>query len=145
MNAGVILLVEDSDDDVALTRRAFQKARVVNEVVVVRDGEEALDYLLGAAAPPAGLPAVVLLDLNLPKVGGLEVLQRLRADPRTALLRVVVLTTSKEEADVLRSYQLGAASYIRKPVDFDKFVEAVAALGIYWLMLNEPPPGVAAP
>lgn len=140
MNPGAILLVEDSDDDLALTLRAFRKARVANEVVVVRDGEQALDHLFGTG----GLPAVVLLDLNLPKVGGLEVLRRLRADPRTALLRVVVLTTSKEEADVVQSYHLGAASYIRKPVDFDKFVEAVAALGAYWLMLNEPPPAGGA-
>ena len=143
-----ILLVEDNPDDVALTLRAFQRQRIANEVVVAKDGVEALHYLF-ATGPHAGrdpreLPAVVLLDLKLPKVDGLEVLKQLRAQPTTRLLRVVVLTSSKEEHDILQSYDLGANSYIRKPVDFEKFVEAVGQLGMYWLLLNEaapvPPP-----
>lgn len=138
MSRGVILLVEDNEDDVALTRRAFKKNHITNELVVARDGVEALDYLF--SREPEGLPAVVLLDLKLPRVDGTEVLRRLRADPRTALLRVVVLTSSKEEQDVFQCYNLGANSYIRKPVDFDEFVHAVGQLGLYWLLLNEPPP-----
>ena len=141
----VILLVEDNPDDVALTLRAFRKNRILNSVVVARDGVEALDYLLGTG-PHAGrdvkaLPAVVLLDLKLPRVDGLEVLRRVRGDPVTRLLRVVVLTSSAEEQDIVDSYRLGANSYIRKPVDFDNFLTAVGQLGLYWLLLNEAPPG----
>jgi two-component system response regulator len=143
MDTRPILLVEDNPDDVALTLRAFRKNRIVNEVIVARDGVEALDYLFATGTysdrNPADVPAVVLLDLNLPRVDGLEVLRRLRADQRTQLLRVVVLTSSKEETDVLRSYSNGANSYIRKPVDFDSFMSAVGQLGLYWLLLNETP------
>jgi CheY-like chemotaxis protein len=140
----VILLVEDNPDDEALTLRALKKNNIVNEVVVARDGVEALDYLFGAG-PHAGrdprlLPQVMLLDLKLPKVDGLEVLRRVRADERTRLLPIVVLTSSKEDQDLLNSYSLGANSYVRKPVDFNQFVEAVRQLGLYWLVLNEPPP-----
>jgi two-component system response regulator len=137
MNRSPILLVEDNDDDVALTRRAFKRNNITSELVVCRDGAEALAHL---ADPARELPAVVLLDLNLPKVDGREVLRRLRADPRTRLLHVVVLTSSKEEQDVVQSYAVGANSYIRKPVDFDQFVQVVGQLGLYWLLLNEPVP-----
>ena len=144
MDTRPILLVEDNPDDVALTLRAFRKNHILNEVVVARDGVEALDYLFCtgpfAGRDPAQEPAVILLDLKLPRLDGMEVLRRLRADPRTKLLRVVVLTSSKEEADVVRSYSLGANSYIRKPVDFDSFMTAVGQLGLYWLLLNEAPP-----
>lgn len=133
----VILLVEDNPDDEELTRLAFEESRLLNEVVVARDGQEALDYLL---APEKDLPNLVLLDLKLPKVDGLEVLKRLREHPRTKLLPVVVLTTSKEDSDLINSYQLGCNSYIRKPVVFTEFIEAVRRLGMYWLVLNEPPP-----
>ncbi len=139
MHNKVILLVEDNPDDEALTLRALKKNNISNEVVVARDGAQALDYLLGNGHP---LPALVLLDLKLPKVDGLEVLRRLRADERTELLRVVILTSSKEEQDVLTGYKLGASSYIRKPVDFAQFVEAVRQLGLYWLVLNELPPSL---
>lgn len=143
-----ILLVEDNPDDVALTIRAFRRQRIVNEVVVTKDGVEALDYLFARGAyagrNPRDLPAVVLLDLKLPKLDGLDVLQQLRANPLTRLLRIVVLTSSKEDQDILQSYDQGANSYIRKPVDFEKFVDAVGQLGLYWLLLNEaapvPPP-----
>jgi two-component system response regulator len=145
MDNRVILLVEDNPDDVALTLRAFRRNHILNEVVVARDGEEALDYLTGAGAhagrDPAQLPAVMLLDLKLPRIDGLEVLRRVRSDPRTALLRVVVLTSSVEEQDIVQSYSQGANSYIRKPVDFDNFLTAVGQLGLYWLLLNEAPPG----
>ena len=144
MDEKTILLVEDNPDDELLTRRALEKNRIANRVVVARDGEEALDYLLGGAPPPP-LPQVVLLDLKLPKVDGLEVLRRLRAEARTRLLPVVVLTTSNEERDILESYELGANSYIRKPVDFQQFLEAVRQLGLYWLLLNEPPPAPGRP
>jgi two-component system response regulator len=144
MDTRPILLVEDNPDDVALTLRAFRKNRIVNDVVVARDGVEALDYLFATGTyserDPAESPAVVLLDLNLPRLDGVEVLRRLRADRRTQLLRVVVLTSSKEEPDVVRSYTHGANSYIRKPVDFDSFMSAVGQLGLYWLLLNETPP-----
>jgi two-component system response regulator len=137
-----ILLVEDNPDDEALTLRAFSKNRISNEVVVARDGVEALDYLFGTGScadqPPKATPAVVLLDLKLPRIDGLEVLRRIRADKRTALLPVVILTTSKEQQDVTDGYSLGANSYIRKPVDFEKFIHAVGQLGLYWLVLNEP-------
>ena len=141
-----ILLVEDNPDDEALTLRAFRKNKILNDVVVARDGVEALDYLFGTGAH-AGRdtreqPQVVLLDLKLPKVDGLEVLRRLRADARTRLLPVVILTTSNEDRDIVTSYQLGANSFIRKPVDFDQFMEAVRQLGLYWLVLNVPPPAV---
>ena len=142
MPSRIILLVEDSEKDVVLTERAFKQSKIANELRVVRDGAEALEYLLGPnagdAAHPA--PALVLLDLKLPKVDGLEVLGRLRKDDRTRLLPVVILTSSNEERDVLLSYNGGANSYIRKPVDFKQFLEAVSSLGLYWLVLNEPPP-----
>ena len=137
-----ILLVEDNPDDEALTLRAFAKNGIPNPVAVARDGVEALDYLFGTG-PHEGrakalLPAVVLLDLKLPRIDGLEVLRRIRAHERTALLPVVVLTTSKEQQDILEAYRLGANSYIRKPVDFERFIQAVGQLGVYWLSLNEP-------
>jgi len=137
-----ILLVEDNPDDEALTLRAFNKNRIANQVIVARDGVEALDYLFGTG-PHAGrdmsvMPAVVLLDLKLPRIDGLEVLRRIRADERTRLLPVVILTTSKEQQDIHEAYRLGANSYIRKPVDFEKFIYAVGQMGLYWLALNEP-------
>ena len=140
----LILLVEDNDDDVELTLRALRRNRVANRVDVVRDGAEALEYLFGtgsyAGRDVRDTPNLVLLDLKLPKVGGLEVLERLRSDPRTRRLPVVVLTSSNVESDLARSYDLGANSYIRKPVDFTQFMEAVNQLGLYWLVLNEAPP-----
>jgi len=144
VNDKIILLVEDNPDDVDLTLRALKKNNITNEVVVAKDGVEALDYLFGTGAHEgrdAGiLPIVILLDLKLPKVDGLEVLERLRADERTRLAPVVILTSSKEERDLLNGYELGANSYIRKPVDFNQFNEAVRQLGMYWLLLNETPP-----
>lgn len=144
MNQGVILLVEDNPDDEALTLRALKKSHLANPVVVVRDGAEALDYLFGTGSWSSRdvrqQPQVVLLDLNLPKLDGLEVLRRLRADPRTKLVPVVVLTTSAQEDDIARSYSLGANSYVRKPVDFTEFAEAVNRLGLFWLLVNEAPP-----
>ncbi len=143
MNNKIILLVEDNPDDEALTLRAFKKNHIANDIIVVRDGAEALDFLFGTGAYAGRdmgiMLSVVLLDLKLPKVEGLEVLRRLRADERTRLLPVVVLTSSKEEQDIVSSYSLGANSYIRKPVDFQQFTEAVGQLGLYWLVLNEPP------
>jgi CheY-like chemotaxis protein len=141
----MIMLLEDNADDEALTIRALRKNNIQNEVVVARDGVEALDYLFGTG-PHAGRdtrikPLVVLLDLKLPKIDGLEVLRRLRADERTKFIPVVVLTSSKEEQDLINSYSFGCNSYIRKPVDFVQFVEAVRQLGLYWLVLNEAPPG----
>jgi two-component system, response regulator len=139
-----ILLVEDNNDAVELTRRAFDKSGVPNRIVAVSDGQSALDYLFAAAdqsgREPTVMPSVVLLDLNLPRIDGLEVLRRLRADPRTKLLPVVILTTSNERQDVIGSYDLGANSYVRKPIDFAQFVEAARQLGLYWLVLNELPP-----
>ena len=144
MRTKTILLVEDNPDDIELTRRAFKKSRIANEIVVKHDGVEALQYLLGegndARAPAAPLPALVLLDLKLPKVDGIQVLKRLRADPRTKLLPIIILTSSREERDVVAGYSFGANSYVRKPVDFDQFSEAIRQLGLYWLVLNEPPP-----
>lgn len=142
MNHKMMLLVEDNADDEALTLRTLRKHNIRNEIVVARDGVEALDYLFGtgAHADRAIRPEVVLLDLKLPKVDGLEVLKRLREDPRTKLLPVVILTSSNEERDVVESYRLGANSYVRKPVDFNQFTEAVRQLGLYWLILNESPP-----
>ena len=140
----VVLLVEDNPDDVELTQRAFRKHHLLNGIVVASDGVEALDYLFGTGAyagrDTRALPQFVLLDLNLPKLNGLEVLRRLRADALTQFLPVVILTTSKEEQDLIESYKLGANSYIRKPVDFNQFSEAVRQLGLYWLVLNEAPP-----
>jgi len=137
-----ILLVEDNPDDAALTLRAFNKNRMGNPVVVARDGVEALEYLFGnghhAGRDLSVIPAVVLLDLKLPRIDGLEVLRRIRANERTSLLPVVILTTSKEQQDIYEGYSLGANSYIRKPVDFEKFIQAVGQLGLYWLVLNEP-------
>lgn len=141
MNSKVILLVEDNADDEELALLAFKKSNLANEVIVVRDGEEALDYLLGGnGREPGVLPQVVLLDLKLPKKDGLEVLRRIRAAPRTQRLPVVILTSSKEDEDLMRGYDLGANSYVRKPVDFDRFIEAVRHLQMYWLVLNEAPP-----
>lgn len=144
MSDGVILLVEDNPDDVAMTIRALREAKISNEIVVARDGVEALDYLFctgpHADKDPCTSPAVILLDLKMPRVDGLEVLERLRTDERTKLIPVVILTTSDEEADRLAGYELGVNSYIRKPVDFDQFNVAVRQLGLYWLLLNEPPP-----
>ena len=139
-----ILLVEDNPDDEALTLRALKKSNILNKVVVARDGVEALDYLFGTGSH-AGRdvriqPQLTLLDLKLPKLDGLDVLKRLRADPRTRLLPVVILTTSNEDRDVIASYELGANSYIRKPVDFEQFMAAVRQLGLYWLVLNVAPP-----
>ncbi len=138
------MLVEDNPDDVALTLRALKKSNVSSEVVVARDGQEALDYLFSAGNPtspdPHPMPRVVLLDLKLPRMSGLEVLRRLRADERTRLLPVVILTSSNEERDVMEGYSLGANSYVRKPVDFAQFTEAIRLLGMYWLVLNEPLP-----
>ena len=140
----MILLVEDNPDDVELTLRALRKNNIMNEVVVARDGTEAPDYLFGIGKYEErnikDTPTVILLDLKLPKVDGLDVLKRIRADERTKLLPVVILTSSREEQDVLNGYQLGANSYIRKPVDFVQFTEAVDNLGLYWLLLNEEPP-----
>ncbi|HXI92525.1 MAG TPA: response regulator [Blastocatellia bacterium] len=141
MKDKVILLVEDNARDEALTRRALTKSNIVNEVVVARDGVEALDYLLGtgphAAREMTAMPQLILLDLKLPKLDGLQVLQRIRADERTRRLPVVVFTSSSEEEDMVKSYDLGANSYVRKPVDFDQFLEATKQLGLYWLVLNE--------
>lgn len=144
MPSKVILLVEDNPSDVGLTRRAFEKNRIGNELVVAQDGQEALDYLFGAGEwagkAPSVLPAVVLLDLKLPKVDGLEVLRRIRENEHTKRVPVVILTSSKEQQDLAECYDQGANSYIRKPVDFVQFAEAVRQLGLYWLVLNEPPP-----
>jgi two-component system response regulator len=139
-----ILLVEDNRDDEDLTLRALGKAHVANEVFVVRDGQEALDFMFctGAHAgrDPKVMPGVILLDLKLPKLNGIDVLHRLRSDPRTRLVPVVILTSSSEEEDMLKSYESGANSYVRKPVDFAAFAAAVAQLGVYWMMLNQGPP-----
>lgn len=144
MNELTILLVEDNPDDEELTLRALRQNNIMNMVDVARDGAEALDYLFcqGAhkARDPSQKPAIVMLDLKLPKIDGLEVLRRIRADERTRLMPVVILTSSKEEQDLLKSYSLGANSYIRKPVDFNQFVATVGHLGLYWLVLNEAPP-----
>ncbi len=137
-----ILLVEDNPDDEKLTIRAFRKNNIMNQLLVVRDGAEAIDFMFGTGAhagrDPKDLPTVILLDLKLPKIDGIEVLRRLRADERTKLVPVVILTSSKEEQDILNGYMSGCNSYIRKPVDFARFIEAVKTLGLYWLLLNEP-------
>jgi two-component system response regulator len=139
-----ILLVEDNSDDVELTLRAFRRNKIANDVIVVHDGVEAIDYLFAtgqyAGRDPAALPQVVLLDLKLPRLDGLQVLERVRANPKTRLLPVVILTSSTEQRDLVSGYTLGANSYIKKPVDFQQFVEAVHQLGLYWLVLNERPP-----
>jgi two-component system, response regulator len=142
MTSRIIVLVEDNPDDEALTLRAFRKNKILNEIVVLRDGAEALAYLLPADGGGQPHPALVLLDLNLPKVGGLEVLRRVRADERTRLIPVVVLTSSKLEEDILDSYRNGANAYVRKPVNFSDFAEAVRTLGVFWLLLNEPVPSL---
>ncbi len=144
MENKIILLVEDNPDDVELTIRAFGKNNISNRMIVAKDGEEALDYLLGKGIYEGrdvrDLPAVIMLDLNLPKISGLEVLKAIRQNEITKLLPVVILSSSNEENDVLKGYQLGANSYIRKPVDFHEFTEAVKFLGLYWLLWNEQPP-----
>jgi two-component system response regulator len=144
LNQGRILLVEDSRDDVELTMRAFKSNNIKNEVVVASDGAQAIEYLFGSEGhPPSELPAIVLLDLNLPKLNGLEVLQRIRANARTKLLPVIILTSSTEERDMMEGYALGANSYVQKPVDFVEFTQAAKQLGLYWLLLNRSPPNVA--
>jgi CheY-like chemotaxis protein len=139
-----ILLVEDNPDDEELTLRALRKSNIVNEVFVARDGQEAIDFLFAtgkhAGREPRAMPAVVLLDLKLPKLNGIDVLHRMRADPRTKLVPVVVLTSSSEDEDMMRSYESGANSYVRKPVEFPAFAAAVTQLGIYWMLLNQGPP-----
>lgn len=143
-NPKSILLVEDCLDDIELTLRALKKNNIGNEIVVAKDGVEALDFLFGlgkhAGRDLGGMPALILLDLKLPKIEGLEVLRRIRADERTRLLPVVILTSSKEEQDLVSSYALGSNSYVRKPVDFNEFTKAVGLLGLYWLLINEAPP-----
>jgi two-component system response regulator len=144
-----ILLVEDNPNDVTLTMRALKKANIINEVVVTSDGEQALDYLFGTGTYQGRdlrqSPVVVLLDLKLPRIDGFEVLRRLRSDPRTSMTPVVILTTSGEERDLVNGYRLGANSYIRKPVDFNQFADAIRQLGLYWLVLNQPPPMAGGP
>jgi len=147
MTEQTILLVEDSSSDEELTLRALKKSNIANRVVVTRDGAEALDYLFAQGAfadrDPRDLPQVVLLDLNLPKIGGLEVLRRIRADERTKLLPVVILTSSREDKDLLVGYASGANSYVVKPVDFTQFADAVRQLGMFWLVINQSPPRLA--
>jgi CheY-like chemotaxis protein len=143
MANGRILLIEDNPSDIELTQRALEKSHIANELVVVQDGQEALDYLFGTAGQPGEascLPTVTLLDLHLPRVPGLEVLRAIRAEPRTRRIPIVILTSSNEERDVAAGYDLGVNSYIQKPVDFARFAEAIRTLGMYWLLLNEPPP-----
>ena len=143
MKKSIILLIEDNPDDEALTLRAMKKNKILNDIIVARDGAEAIDYLFAlgkyAGRDISDAPQVILLDLNLPKIGGLEVLKRIRSDDRTRLFPVVVLTSSKEEKDLIESYKLGANSYICKPVNFNQFTEAIRHLGLYWLVLNEVP------
>lgn len=149
MTPKTILLVEDNPSDIALTRRAMAKSRIGNDLIVAEDGQEALDYLLGsgqhAGRDTAEQPTLILLDIKLPKIDGLTVLQRIRADARTRRVPVVILTSSAEEHDRAQGYDLGVNSYIRKPVDFDQFIDAVEHLGLYWLVMNEPPPKGGTP
>jgi two-component system, response regulator len=144
MRQKLVLLAEDNPDDEVLTVRSLRQAKVANEIVVTRDGQEALDFIFAkggfSGRDAADLPTLVILDLKMPKLSGIEVLQKLRADERTRLIPIVILTSSSEDEDMLRSYQCGATSYVRKPVEFGAFVSAVSQLGVYWLMLNEPPP-----
>jgi len=145
VNRKTLLLVEDNPDDEALTLRALRRNNVANEIIVARDGQEALDYLFGTGAfdgrDTVEQPQVILLDLKLPKIDGLQVLEQLRAEPKTRHIPVVVLTSSNEESDIIRSYDLGANSYVRKPVDFEQFLQAARQLGLYWMILNEVPYG----
>ena len=138
MDTTTILLVEDNPDDVELTLHAFRKHNLVNDLVIARDGQEAMDCLF--ASETGDVPDLILLDLKLPKIGGMEVLRAIRAVPRTKRIPVVILTTSDDEADILNGYELGINSYIRKPIDFDKFIATVKQVGMYWLVLNTPPP-----
>ena len=144
MNPKTILLIEDNPSDIDLTKRALEKGRIANALVVASDGQEALDYLFGtgeyAGRDNSDFPALTLLDLKLPKVSGLDVLRRIRSDSRTRRMPVVILTSSREEQDIAAGYDLGVNSYIRKPIDFEHFVQSVAQLGLYWLVLNEEPP-----
>lgn len=146
MKEKIILLIEDNPSDVELAQRAFKKGHILNQLVVASDGQEALDYLLGTGSytgrDTSELPTLTLLDLKLPKVSGLDVLRRIRSEPITRRMPVVILTSSREEQDMAASYDLGVNSYIRKPVDFGQFVQSVAQLGLYWLVLNEEPPKV---
>ncbi|HTW64526.1 MAG TPA: response regulator [Bryobacteraceae bacterium] len=145
MSSKTILLVEDNPSDIALTKRALDKAHIANQLILAEDGQEALDYVFGAGAhvgrDVSDQPMLTLLDLKLPKIGGLDVLRGIRGDPRTRRMPVVILTSSNEEQDLAAGYDLGVNSYIRKPVDFNQFAHAVEQLGLYWLVLNEPPPG----
>jgi CheY-like chemotaxis protein len=140
----IILMVEDNPSDIELTKRALRGKNILNNIIVAEDGQVALDYLFGKGMYSGRnikqMPAVVLLDLKMPRVSGLEVLQQIRSDPRTKRLPVVILTSSQEEEDIIKSYDLGANSYIRKPVDFTHFADAIVQLGLYWLIINEPPP-----
>lgn len=144
MKKNIIMVVEDNQDDLDLTLRAFAKNNILNEIVIARDGVEALDYLFGTGAHEGRdlrvMPEVILLDLKMPRMGGIEVLRRIRGDARTKLLPVVVLTSSDEERDMIESYECGVNSYIRKPVDFSQFVDAVRQLSLYWMVLNQAPP-----
>lgn len=140
MDSKIILLIEDNPSDIELTKRAFKKNNITNEIVVMEDGQDALDYLLNPSSPLEQLPMLTLLDLKLPRIDGLEVLHRIRSDSRTRRLPVVVLTSSREEQDISAAYDNGANSYLRKPVDFKQFTESICILGKYWLVLNEPPP-----
>ncbi|MBF0573127.1 MAG: response regulator [Desulfamplus sp.] len=140
MDSNKILLIEDNSSDIELTKRAFKKNNISNEIVVMEDGQDALDYLLSPSKSPEHLPELILLDLKLPRIDGLEVLKRIRSDNRTKQLPIVVLTSSKEEQDIVAAYDNGANSYIRKPVDFKQFTESIRILSTYWLILNERPP-----
>lgn len=146
---GAILLVEDNPNDEILTLRAFRKTNITNEVIIARDGEEALDYLFGTGAYEGrdvlDLPQLVILDLKLPKINGLEVLRQIRSDERTKTVPVIIMTSSKEEQDVVKAYSLGSNAYVQKPVDFVEFAEAVKCLGMFWLLLNQPFPSEHAP
>lgn len=139
MSRQYVLLIEDNDDDIELTRRAFARNHILNEIVVARDGAEAGALLFGEDRDQL-LPQFILLDLKLPKISGLELLKQIREDPRTALIPTVILTSSKQDEDLLAGYRLGVNSYVRKPVDFNEFVEAVRQVGLYWLVINQPPP-----